>query len=344
MSAGGHLVVKLLASPLQEEGRVVSGWASTVDVDREGDVVVPSGMQAELPLPLLWNHDPNTIIGAITEIKAHAQGVRIKAKIVTGTARADEAWTLFRAGALTSFSVCFKGLKSEPLPGGARRWVSWALYEVSAVAVPANPHARVESVSNAKHLPAEQKVIPRSDDPRVLSTEQKANIKNIVKNNFANHGKDPVKLAQVIELQMLARMTVLKNRLNAIEARLASDYLKEFDSEANYAWYEFSIAEGADDPLEPMQFPWWILPAVNGRHPCTAAIPRDVSQRLTDVFPDVQVLKRWSAPLDWSRFDENHWWPAARHVQLIALAEKAAANRDAERLEARLSALERVRH
>lgn len=343
MSTGGHLVVKLLANP-QEEGRVVTGWASTADLDRQSDIVVPEGMRVTLPISLLEAHDHRSVIGSVFEAKAHAKGIRIKARLVEGVSAVTDIWLKIQQRAITSFSIGFQGLKSEPLPNGGRRWVAWDFLECSVVAVPANEHARIESFSNAKHLPTEAKVIPRSDDPRVLSREQKDDIRSIVKNNFANHGKDPVKLAQVIELQMLARMTVLKNRLNALEARIASDYLKENDSESSYAWYKFTIPEGADEPLEPMQFPWWILPAVNGRHACTAAIPKDVSQRLCDVFNGVEVQKQWTAPLDWSQFDQTHWWPGARHVQLIALAEKAAANRDAERLEARLTALERVRH
>lgn len=150
----GTAVVKLLAnaSAPTAEARTVSGWASTADIDRVGDIVMPEGMRARLPLPLLAAHDQNQIIGAITALRPDSKGVFIEARIAEGVSKADECWKLVRQGALTHFSIGFIGLKSEPLKNGARRWTEWELTECSMVACPANPSAIVTSSSNAKAL------------------------------------------------------------------------------------------------------------------------------------------------------------------------------------------------
>lgn len=175
-----HLVVKLLQTD-RTDVRTISGYASTADVDRVGDVVVPEGMRAQLPIPLLSGHDQSQIIGAVTALKPDAKGVRIEARIVEGVARADEAWALIKQGALTSFSIGFMGLKSEPIKGGGRRWTEWELTEVSAVAVPANRSALITSTSNAKSLQS----VPRGsvkllEIPRVRAAYETGNSKEFL--------------------------------------------------------------------------------------------------------------------------------------------------------------------
>lgn len=144
MSGGG--VVMLRHATIQKfmsgDLRMVRGLASTAEVDRQGDIVVPSGMKVRLPVPLLWAHDHKQPIGSVRSAEIRADGIWIEASIVTGTQRADEAWTLIDGGAIDSFSIGFGGLKSEPIETG-RRYVLWELYEVSVVAVGANASAKI---------------------------------------------------------------------------------------------------------------------------------------------------------------------------------------------------------
>ena len=144
MSGGG--VVMLHHPTVQKfmsgDLRMVRGLASTAEVDRQGDIVVPSGMKVKLPVPLLWAHDHKQPIGSVRSAEIRADGIWIEASIVTGTQRADEAWTLIDAGAIDSFSIGFGGLKSDPIETG-RRYVLWELYEVSVVAVGANASAKI---------------------------------------------------------------------------------------------------------------------------------------------------------------------------------------------------------
>jgi HK97 family phage prohead protease len=122
--------------------RVVRGFATTGDVDRVADVVIPSGMKVQLPISLLWQHDKNQPIGAVRSAQARPEGVWIEASLVRGVQRADEAWALVQADAVNSFSIGFIG-KGKPIANGGMQYDSWTLLEVSIVSVPANPNARI---------------------------------------------------------------------------------------------------------------------------------------------------------------------------------------------------------
>lgn len=132
--------------------RVVSGFASTDDVDLMGDVVVPRGMQTpKLPLPLLWQHDHSSPIGTIVRAEVRGNGIWIEAHLVEGIELADTAWKLIQARACDAFSIGAKVLESEPLSTGGRRWTRWTMIETSVVSCPANPAARISR--NAGGIP-----------------------------------------------------------------------------------------------------------------------------------------------------------------------------------------------
>lgn len=144
-SGTANLSLTQVTAKLASSGaRVVRGFASTDDLDRQGDIVVPRGMvKPRLPLPLLLGHAHDTVIGAVRSVDVRDGGVWIEADIVQGVKKADEVWALVEAHALDAFSIGFIGRESEPLPNGGRRWKAWELVEVSVVAVPANPSARL---------------------------------------------------------------------------------------------------------------------------------------------------------------------------------------------------------
>lgn len=123
--------------------RMVRGYATTGNLDRVGDIVVPSGMKASLPVSLLWNHNSNYPIGSVAKADVRSEGVWIEGSLVTGTQQADDAWNLIEQDAVTSFSIGFLPLKSEPLSNGGIRFTSWELTEVSVVSVPANVAAKI---------------------------------------------------------------------------------------------------------------------------------------------------------------------------------------------------------
>lgn len=119
------------------------GLATSGAVDRMGDVVEPSGMSAELPVPFLLGHDHAKPIGKVIKATRVAAGVEIVATLFKGASpRIDEAIKLIQLGLFPGLSIGFRSLDSERIPTG-RRFKKWELLEISAVTVPANPEGKI---------------------------------------------------------------------------------------------------------------------------------------------------------------------------------------------------------
>ena len=144
--------------------RWIEGTATTARQDRVGDIVLPQGARYELPLPLLFAHNHSEPVGAVTEAHVSAAGIRVRAKLTRGVARADEVWQLVKDGAL-SLSVGFQPIRSTPMPNGGVRFDEWSWHELSCVSVPANPDARVQVAKCAAYSTASS--APRAGTIRV---------------------------------------------------------------------------------------------------------------------------------------------------------------------------------
>lgn len=139
----GHVTFLRVKALQDGEGRFIEGYATTPRLDRMGDVVVPEGAVFSLPLPLLHAHDHSAAIGAVVKAEVTKAGIRIRAKLTEGVARAEEVWRLVMDGALSAVSIGFLPLKQTPLATGGMRFDSWEWTELSVVAVPAQPDARI---------------------------------------------------------------------------------------------------------------------------------------------------------------------------------------------------------
>ncbi len=118
----------------------VEGYAAVFDrVDRAGDVVRRGAFADASLVPLLVQHRGRGV-GTIEAIGEDARGLRVTAVVAdAGVARA------VACGALVGLSV---GYRARVVRQGARREIlRAALAEVSLVAVPMQPAARVERVS-----------------------------------------------------------------------------------------------------------------------------------------------------------------------------------------------------
>lgn len=150
------LAVKALE---REDGRWIEGWATTGREDRVGDIVVPEGATFALPLPLLFAHKHDEPIGSVVRAEVTKAGIRIRAKLTEGVARAEEVWKLLQDGALTAVSIGFQALKHSALPTGGLRFDKWEWHELSVVSVGANPDARI-SVAKCMAVAAKQAPMP----------------------------------------------------------------------------------------------------------------------------------------------------------------------------------------
>ena len=148
----GRVVSFLEVKALDEEQRLIEGWATKPEVDRVGDIVESRGAQFRLPLPLLMDHDHRSAVGDVISATVTDAGIRFKAKIAKvatpGPIRdlCDGAWEAAKAGLRRAVSIGFRPLESEPIKGGGWRFKSWEWHELSLVSVPALASATIDQV------------------------------------------------------------------------------------------------------------------------------------------------------------------------------------------------------
>jgi len=139
---------------VNDESREISGVATTISADRMSDVVVPGGAKFALPIPLLSQHDSREPIGKVYEAEVSGRSIRIKARIAkdTGLDYVERTWRQIRAGLLGGLSIGFRPLKSEALdperPWDGFKFLEWEWLELSAVTIPANAEATIQTVKS----------------------------------------------------------------------------------------------------------------------------------------------------------------------------------------------------
>ena len=132
-----------------EEG-VIEGIASTPTTDRMGDIVEPKGAEFKLPLPLLWQHSARDPLGHVISAKVTDAGIAIKAKIMRGVLpEIDRAWALIKAGLVRGLSIGFRSIEDSDIKGTwGRRFTKWEWLELSAVTIPANSEATIQTIKS----------------------------------------------------------------------------------------------------------------------------------------------------------------------------------------------------
>jgi HK97 family phage prohead protease len=132
---------KGLLTGTDNESIMISGYASTNDVDRQGDIVSTSvwqkGLDNYLKNPvILAYHNHEKPVGRMTEYKVDEKGLWIKAKI---SAAAENIYRLISDGVLTAFSIGFRIVDAEYNQATELFVVKeLELHEISVVSVPAN--------------------------------------------------------------------------------------------------------------------------------------------------------------------------------------------------------------
>jgi len=138
--------------------RAVISHITTESVDRDNEVLLPSGMKSERyeksGKPVFWGHDyaePRTVVGQCQWLKADPKKKGIIAKTAfRNTEFADEVYQLYtedltgQGPILNGFSVGFIPLEWETgkKDGDPRRtFTSWELLEYSFVSIPCNADA-----------------------------------------------------------------------------------------------------------------------------------------------------------------------------------------------------------
>ena len=137
---------------------------TTDSVDRDGEVVVPSGMHSrdyERNPVLLYEHDPKQPIGKMLKMVRKERSIEAEFALAPRPASHEGEWfpdtvaSLMEFGALNTMSIGFMGTEARPASkadmekyGASCRRVygKWKLLEVSVVSIPANQDAIVTAV------------------------------------------------------------------------------------------------------------------------------------------------------------------------------------------------------
>ena len=160
----------------------IEGYASTDDIDRQGDIVPASvwkkGIQNYLKNPvILAYHNHSEPVGRMVDHRVDSKGLWVKARI---SSAADEVFNLVKDGILTAFSIGFRIVDAE-YDAAKELFVvkELELHEISVVSVPANQNT-LFSLSKAFDTAEEfksfkQQFAPESDSAKGLESSTEAN-------------------------------------------------------------------------------------------------------------------------------------------------------------------------
>jgi hypothetical protein len=126
-----------------------AGYAAVFDrPDKGGDIVRKGAFLRALErsgeVPLLWQHRPGAVIGRIEHLSEDKRGLRVIAAV-----RDARASRLLGAGKVDGLSFGYR-VREAKSSGGVRELVELDLVEVSLVASPMQPKARVHAVEVMK--------------------------------------------------------------------------------------------------------------------------------------------------------------------------------------------------
>lgn len=166
-----HLLLKA-ATTAADQG-TFEAVISTVNVDREGDVVEPSAMVNALAkwarlgkrVPLAWNHTEE-VIGHIDPMSVRVEDDEVIAKgwVDQSTPRGEEAWRLVKSGTFSfSFGYMIPKNGATKLAGGRYRIKEMDIFEISGVPIaPANNDTRVLGWKSAETAESEAPEAPEA--------------------------------------------------------------------------------------------------------------------------------------------------------------------------------------
>jgi len=149
-----HNTIALDLKALNEQGEF-EGYASVFgNVDNGGDVVEKGAFTKTLEkmpiskVKMLFQHDPNKVLGRWLEAKEDKRGLWVKGKMNLAVQLAKETLALMQDGAIDGMSIGFRTVtaKREDKLGAPRKLMEVDLWEISLVTFPMNPKSIVASV------------------------------------------------------------------------------------------------------------------------------------------------------------------------------------------------------
>jgi uncharacterized protein len=144
---------------VDEEHGTIEAYVSIFNnVDLGGDKILPGAFAESIAkkLPVgCWSHNWDEPIAKTLEAREDEKGLYIKAKLIKGVQRADEAYLLLKEGVITEFSIGFRiqeysWEKEDGKEDEIRVIRKIKLYEWSPVLAGMNPDTELIGVKNEK--------------------------------------------------------------------------------------------------------------------------------------------------------------------------------------------------
>lgn len=135
-----------------DDQRIITGWATTPEADRYGDIVEPLGAKFAAELPLLWQHRHDSPVGVVKFGKPTAKGIPFEAGVANITTpgalkdMCDLAWQSVKEKLVRGVSIGFRALEYSYMDGGGIRFTETEIYELSLVTIPANAAATIQTI------------------------------------------------------------------------------------------------------------------------------------------------------------------------------------------------------
>lgn len=137
---------------IDDDQRIITGIASTPEVDRAGDIVEPMGAKFAKETALLWQHKHDSPVGIAEFGRPTKNGIPFKAIIANiledGPLKqlTDMAWQAVKAKLVRGVSIGFRPISYEILDKGGLRFTETEIYELSLVTIPANASATIQTI------------------------------------------------------------------------------------------------------------------------------------------------------------------------------------------------------
>ena len=169
----------------EDDSITVTGYASTNDEDRDGDIILSSAWDSKClegykrnPIILAF-HRPDKPIGKAVEIETDSKGLRITARI---SKAAGDIYSLIKEGVLSTFSIGFMA-KDMEFDQSMMLFVikELELFEISVVSIPSNAFA---TFSVSKNFKSDEEFLEYKESFG-LTTEENTNMVDETKNTPA---------------------------------------------------------------------------------------------------------------------------------------------------------------
>lgn len=134
----------------------ITGYASTFhdQPDSYGDIIDKKAFDNTLkqwetkqsPLPMLFNHNWENVIGHWEELETDDYGLKVTGVLIGGVQQVEDIVKFLKAGSVGSLSIGYKLNDYESLGDGTYLLKDIELYEISIVQLPANSLALIDKI------------------------------------------------------------------------------------------------------------------------------------------------------------------------------------------------------